>query len=180
MLCFNGGKFQLAQYHKTRRTVMSKESEAKAMYNTLCNTLDNMKWHYNKEEDKLVVRTSAVGEDLSMKLYIKVDADRSVMYLKSGMPFTVPKEKTDELVKAVIIANWAMLNGSFEMDMSDGYIAFKLVVPFMESIVSEKVCRYMITLSCNMIDKFNDKFDKIVKGTMTLAELQAFADETFK
>lgn len=159
---------------------MSKESEAKVMYNTLCNTLDNMKWHYNKEEDKLVVRTSAVGEDMSMKLYIKVDSDRSVMYLKSGMPFTVPQEKIDELSKAVIIANWAMLNGSFEMDMSDGYIAFKLVVPFMESIVSEKVCRYMITLSCNMIDKFNDKFDKIVKGTMTLAELKSFADETFK
>ena len=114
---------------------MSKESEAKSMYNTLCATLDNIKWHYSKEEDKLVVRTSAVGEDLSMKLYIKVDADRSVMYLKSGMPYTVPQDKIDELCKAVIIANWAMLNGSFEMDVNDGYIAFKLIVPFMESIV---------------------------------------------
>ena len=119
---------------------MSKESEAQVVYNTLCSTLDNMKWTYNKQEENLEVRTSAVGNDLTMKLYMKVDANRSVMYLKSGMPFTVPTDRIDIMVKAVIAANWAMLNGSFEMDMSDGYIAFKVVVPFMESIISEKVC----------------------------------------
>ena len=131
---------------------MSKESEAQVVYNTLCSTLDNMKWTYNKQEENLEVRTSAVGNDLTMKLYMKVDANRSVMYLKSGMPFTVPTDRIDIMVKAVIAANWAMLNGSFEMDMSDGYIAFKVVVPFMESIISEKVCHYMINMSCRMID----------------------------
>lgn len=158
---------------------MSKESEAQVVYNTLCSTLDNMKWTYNKQEENLEVRTSAVGNDLTMKLYMKVDANRSVMYLKSGMPFTVPTDRIDIMVKAVIAANWAMLNGSFEMDMSDGYIAFKVVVPFMESIISEKVCHYMINMSCRMIDTFNDKFQKVAEGSMTLSEFQAFADKAF-
>ena len=159
---------------------MSKEMEAQSTYNTLCATLDNMKWRYDKEEDKLVVRTSAVGKDLTMKLYIKVDAERSVMYLKSGMPFSAPMDRIDIMTKAVIIANWAMLNGSFEMDISDGYIAFKLVVPFMESIISEKVCHYMINISCRMIDTFNDKFKKLAEDKMTLDEFQQFAQEAFK
>ena len=90
---------------------MSKEMEAQSTYNTLCATLDNMKWRYDKEEDKLVVRTSAVGKDLTMKLYIKVDAERSVMYLKSGMPFKIPSERIDDIAKAIIMANWSMLNG---------------------------------------------------------------------
>lgn len=158
---------------------MSKESEAQVVYNTLCSTLDNMKWTYSKQEENLEVRTSAVGNDLTMKLYMKVDANRSVMYLKSGMPFTVPTDRIDIMVKAVIAANWAMLNGSFEMDMSDGYIAFKVVVPFMESIISEKVCHYMINMSCRMIDTFNDKFQKVAEGSMTLSEFQAFADKAF-
>lgn len=158
---------------------MSKESEALIVYNTLCSTLDNMKWTYNKEEDNLVVRTSAVGNDLTMKLYMKIDADRSVMYLKSGMPFSVPSDSLDNVAKAVIMANWAMLNGSFEMDLSDGYIAFKVVVPFMESIISEKVCHYMINMSCRMIDTFNDKFQKIAQGNMNLAEFKEFADKAF-
>lgn len=159
---------------------MSKESEALIVYNTLCSTLDNMKWNYNKEEENLIVRTFAVGDDLTMKLYMKVDSERSVMYLKSGMPFSAPMDRIDIMTKAVIIANWAMLNGSFEMDISDGYIAFKLVVPFMESIISEKVCHYMINISCRMIDTFNDKFKKLAEDKMTLDEFQQFAQEAFK
>lgn len=156
-----------------------KLNEAKVMYGTLCSALDNMKWRYNKEEENLIVRTSAVGDDLSMKLYMKVDAGRSVMYLKSGMPFPVPKDRIEDLAHAVLIANWAMLNGSFEMDLSDGYVAFKVVVPFMESMISEKVCHYMIEMSCNMIDKFNDKFLAVVENRMTIAEFDNFAKNAF-
>lgn len=154
-------------------------SEAKVVYGTLCATLDNMKWHYNKDEENLIVRTSAVGEDLSMKLYIKVDASRSVMYLKSGMPFKVEPNKIWDMMQAVIIANWAMLNGSFEMDRSDGYTAFKVVIPFMESMISEKVCKYMIQMSCDMIDKFNDKFLAVVENRMTVDEFEQFAKNAF-
>ena len=156
-----------------------KLNEAKVMYNTLCSTLDNMKWNYKKEEENLIVRTSAVGDDMTMKLYIKVDANRGVMYLKSGMPFSVPKEKINEMIQAVIIANWAMLNGSFEMDRADGYIAFKVVIPFMESLISERVCRYMIQMSCDMIDKFNDKFLAVSENRMTVDELEDFAKKAF-
>ena len=153
---------------------MSKENEAKVLYKTLCQTLDNMKWHYTKEEDKFIVRTSAVGKDLRMELYMKIDADRQVMYLKSPMPFTVPVEQRDLLTKAVITANYTMLNGSFEFNVPDGYLGFKVVVPFMESIISEKVCHYMIMVSCDMTDKFNDKFKALVDGKMTLADFNAF------
>ena len=156
---------------------MSKELEAQSLYKTLCQTLDNINWHYTKEEDKFVIRTSAVGKDLTMKLNIKVDAERQVMYLKSPMPFDVPVSVREQMTKAVIMANYSMLNGSFEFDLSDGYLGFKMVVPYMESIISERVCHYMIMLSCQMTDKFNDKFKALVDGTMTLAEFSAFCQE---
>lgn len=158
---------------------MSKELEAKSLYSTLCQTLDNMKWTYNKEEEKdsLVIRTSAVGNDLSMKLIMRVDIERQVMYLKSPMPFTVPEDKRFEMMKSIIIANYSMLNGSFEMDPSDGWTAFKLIVPFMGSIISEEVCKYMIVLSCNMIDKFNDKFQAVAEGRMTAADIQKLVNQ---
>ena len=156
---------------------MNKEKEAKSLYKTLCHTLDNMKWHYNKEEDNFIIRTSAVGDDLSMKLFMKIDADRQVMYLKSPMPFEVPTYSREKMTTAVIMANYSMLNGSFEMDLNDGYLAFKMVVPYMESIISEKVCHYMITLSCSMTDKFNDKFKALVDGTMTLNEFSDFCKQ---
>ena len=154
----------------------AKEMAANALYKTLCSTLDNMKWKYSKEEDKYIVRTSAVGDDLSMKLMMKIDAERQVMYLKSPMPFTIHENVRDLVGKAILIANYSMLNGSFEFDFSDGYLAFKMVIPYMESIISEAVCKYMIVLSCSMTDKFNDKFQALSEGRMTLAEFEKFAN----
>ena len=156
---------------------MSKESEALLLYKTLCNTLDNMKWGYTKEEDQLTVRTTAIGKDLTMELFIKVDAERQVMYLKSPMPFIVPAPVRDKLATAVVLANFSMLNGCFEYDLSDGYLAFRIVVPYMESIVSERVCHYMIMIACQMTDKFNDKFMALVDGTMTLSEFNTFCQQ---
>lgn len=156
---------------------MSKENEAKSLYRTLCQTLDNMQWKYNKEEANLIVRTSAIGDDLAMKLNIRIDAERQVMFLKSPMPFEIPSSMRDTIGKAVLIANYSMLNGSFEFDFGDGYLAFKMVIPYMESIISEAVCRYMILLSCNMTDKFNDKFKALAEGTMTLEEFEKFANQ---
>ena len=156
-----------------------KQSEAKVVYSTLCSALTNRKWTYNKEDDNLIVRTSAVGDDLSMKLYIKVDANRSVMFLKSAMPFTVPQERIHDIMQAITIANWAMLNGMFEMDMNDGYVGFKVVIPFMESMLSEKLCNYMIDMSCRMIDIFNDKMLAVNEGKMTLGEFSRITKEAF-
>ena len=154
----------------------SKEMEARALYKTLCQTLDNMKWHYSKEEENFIVRTSAVGDDLSMKLTIKIDAERQVMYLKSPMPFAIPDRARDTVGKAVLFANYSMLNGSFEFDFSDGWLAFKMVIPYMGSVISEEVCHYMIVLSCTMTDKFNDKFQAVSEGRMTLDQFAKFAN----
>ena len=153
---------------------MSKENEALALYKTLCHTLDKMGWGYTKEEDKLIVHTIAVGNNLEMQLFIKVDTERQVMYLKSPMPFDVPVLAREKMVKAVVMANYSMLNGSFEFSMTDGYLAFKIVLPYMDSILSEKVCHYMIMISCEMTDKFNDKFKALVDNTMTLSEFSKF------
>ena len=149
-------------------------TEAKTVFNTLCRTLDNMGWRYDKDESKLVIFTGARGEDLSMRLNIKVDADRNVMFLKSPMPFEAPKDKSFELAIATTMANWTMLNGCFEVDLSDNWCAFKIVIPFMGCTISEEACNYMIRLSCSLVDKFNDKFDALVKDRMSLEEFAAF------
>ena len=159
---------------------MAKIDEARVMFNTLCQTLDNMQWKYKKEETEghFAVYTTAIGKDLTMRLTIHIDVDRQVMYLKSPMPFVVAENMRDVMAGAIARANWSMLNGSFEMDYSDGFVAFKMIVPYMSSMIGADVCRYLIVLSCNMIDKFNDKFKSIAEGSMTVEELQRFISES--
>lgn len=151
--------------------------DARSTYNTLCHTLDNMKWTYDPDPENMIIRTSARGEDLSIKLRFVVSADRGVMYVKSPMPFDIAENARELIGKAVNIANYSMLNGCFEYDYSDGYLAFRMVVPFENCIISEEVCHYMVSLTCNMVDRFNDKFLAVMKGVMTLDAFQEFANK---
>ncbi len=160
---------------------MSRETEAKAMFATLCRTLDNMGWHYNKsyENGMHIIKTSAVGDDLDMGLIIRVEESRSLMYLKSPMPVDKSEDNRMDMAVATVIANMAMLNGCFEYDITDGYCAFKLVVPFEGCTISEQVCRYLINVSCDMVDRFNDKMQAVSNGTLSVAEFYEYTQSAF-
>ena len=45
--------------------------------------LDDNDWNYEKDEDELVIRCSARGDDLSMDLKIEIDAERKLVILLS-------------------------------------------------------------------------------------------------
>lgn len=158
-------------------TSLPRTQDARRTYTTLCTTLDNMKWTYQKDDDRMVINTSAVGEDLTIKLRIVVSEDRGLMYIKSPMPYKVPENAREVVGTAVNVANFSMLNGCFEYDKNDGYLAFRIVVPFDGSVISEQVCHYMIVLSCQMVDKFNDKFLAVAKGNMRLADFEAYTNK---
>ena len=158
---------------------MSKESEAKALFGTLCQALDEMQWHYDRDDENLVIETSARGDSLTIKLRMRINADRSVMYLKSPLPFNVKENKRDLLAKAICYANYQMLNGSFEYDQSDGYVAFKVVVPFMDSLIGKSVCNYMIMLSCRMVDTFCEQFLMLSNGEIDYEQFCQRIDKVF-
>ena len=155
----------------------TKERDARKTYETLCRTLDNMKWTYNPDHEKMVITTTARGDDLTIKLRFVVSEDRGVMYVKSPMPYEIPELGRDVTGVAVNIANFSMLNGCFEFDRHEGYLGFKMVVPFENSVISEEVCHYMVVLTCRMVDKFNDKFLAVAKGNMRLADFEEFANK---
>lgn len=160
---------------------MTKEKQAQEVFDTVCEALDQMNWNYDTNKDDknelYKITFNVQGDDLTMGISIVIDTDRQIMYLKSQMPFSVSAKVRDTMALALIRANWSMLNGSFEMNYSSGAIYFKLIIPFMDSDIGVETCKYMFKVSCNMIDKFNDKFQDIATGRMTLQQLQEFIDK---
>ena len=153
---------------------MVENKDAQRVYDTLCTTLDKMGWKYSADNEKLIVRTAAIGDDLPVNIVTYVDADRSIMFVKSRLPIKVTEDKIVDMSIALHEANYSMLNGCFEYDIAGGVVNFKILVPFVGSLISESVCHYMIMLTCQMVDKFNDKLEDLVKGKMTLKEFVAF------
>ncbi len=155
----------------------TKDGYAARAYQTLIATLDKMQWKYVHNDKNRTISTTAIGKDMPMILNIGVDTTRQIMCAKSPMPFNIPEDARETISHAVNIANYSFLNGCFEYNHNDGILKFRIVIPFEGCIVSQEVCKYFILLTCQMVDKFNDKFLKLAQGQMTLEEFENFATQ---
>ena len=145
-------------------------SAAKAMFESLCTALDNRGWKYQRDDEKWAVHFGVNGDDLPMNFLILVSKEVPFLQLFSQLPFTVPEDKRVEMAVVVAVSNYGCTNGSFEFDLSDGKILYKLPQYFADSLIGDGCIQYMISLSCQMVDQYNDRFMALSKGIMTLTD----------
>ena len=154
---------------------MADETFARAQraFESLCNALDKNEWHYEKDEEKLSINCGVQGDDLPMALTIKVDAGSQLIILLSHLPFIIPEDKRLDVAIATSIANYGMVDGSFDYDITDGSMFFRMTSSFIDSEVGSELFDYMVTVSCSTIDDYNDKFLMIGKGLMSIEDFIA-------
>lgn len=148
-------------------------ASAKTVYKTLCDALDHREWHYQKDEDKLTVQFGVNGDDIPMQLLIIVDAERKLIRLMSPLPFKMSEDKRVEGAIATCVATYGMADGSFDYDFSSGQIIFRMTSSFRESLIGENLFQYMLSFSCAVVDKYNDKFLAIDKGLLSINDFIA-------
>ena len=108
-----------------------------------------------------------------MKFILVVDAERQLIRLMSPMPYKMSETKRIEGAIATCAASFGMADGSFDYDLSDGAIVFRMTASFRDSLIGEGLFQYMISVSCAMVDKYNDQFLAIDKGVMSIADFIA-------
>ena len=144
---------------------------AKAVFKDFCAALDEIKWHYEKNEGELVIDSGAQGDDLPMKFKVRILEEKEVISFSSWMPFVVSEDKRVDLALAICAANYGLCQGSFDMDLSDGSIMFRLTNCYTDCEgLSRELYREMIGIAVHTIDEYNDKFFAISKGMMTVQE----------
>ncbi|MBD5132848.1 MAG: YbjN domain-containing protein [Clostridiales bacterium] len=151
-----------------------KLKQAKAAYNTLCAVLDEENWHYEKIEDELTIMCSARGEDLPMGLIVRIDAERMLVVLLSPMPFEIPDDRKEALSVAVAVASNTLADGSFDFDYVNGRIAFRMTSSYRDSLLGKELFRYMVFVSCQTIDEYNDKFLEVAQSGMSNEQTYEF------
>lgn len=143
---------------------------AKQVYNTLCEAIENREWEYKKDEDKLLVYFGVQGDDLPMQFILIVDGERQLIRLLSPMPYAMSEDKRIEGALATCAASYSMPDGSFDYDLSDGSIIFRMTASFRESLIGEGLLQYMISMSCTAVDIYNDQFLAIDRGLMEISD----------
>ena len=146
---------------------------AKQVYGTLCEAIERREWKFGKDEEKLLVHFGVRGDDIPMNFILVVDAERQLVRLMSPLPFKMCEAKRMEGAIATCAATYGMADGSFDYDLSDGEIVFRMTASFRESRIGEGLLQYMISCSCAMVDKYNDQFLAIDKGIIRIADFLA-------
>ena len=147
-----------------------KQKAADNVYATICQMFDDMDFNYERHDEDLVISCTVRGDDFPMEILFFVYADREIVQLLSPMPYHINEDKRADAAIAVAVANYGLINGSFDYDMSDGEIRFRATQAFMDSILGKEVFRYMLAAASNSIDKYNDRFFMLNKGMMTVEQ----------
>ena len=144
--------------------------QAKAVYATIKKALANIGWTYDEDEEKLMIKTKVTGDDLPVDLALLVRADKDIFHIFSSMPFAIPEDKRVDAAIAACAANYGMVNGSFDLDLNDGQLLFRVTTGYMDTELSERLIEYMILVVVSTVDRYNDRFFMLAKGMIDVAK----------
>ena len=149
---------------------------AKTVFNSLCECMDHKEMNYQKDEEKLAVHFEVAGDDIPMVFIVAIDEKRQLIRLLSMLPFEMAEDKRIDGAIATCVANFPLVDGNFDYDISSGKSIFRLTASFRESLIGEELFFYMIGYACAAVDEYNDKFLAISKGMLDIAD---FVESTY-
>lgn len=144
------------------------KQRAKEVFDSLCRMLDAKEYKYTKNEEDTLIKCTFRGDDLPMDFMIRINPIRQIISLYSPMPFSMSKEKLVEGAIATSIINNKLVEGSFDYSITDGAILFRLTSSYRDSIISEHVFDYMLSVALYTVDEYNDKFLMLSKGAVDI------------
>ena len=150
---------------------MNEEKTAQAIrnYNTLCSALDDHNWEYEKDDENFAVFCKVQGDDLPMNITLIVEAERQLFILLSHLNFPIPLDKRLDFAVAVSLINYNLIDGSFDFDIKEGNLYFKMTSSYIDSDIDKEVFYQMLYTSIAVIDEYNDKFLMLSKNYISLA-----------
>ena len=151
--------------------------KAKSVYETICKALDARDWKYKRFDEDLTISCGARGDDLPMDIIIMLNTQAQVVSVLSPMPYKVAEEKRVDVALAIAIANYGLVNGSFDYDLSDGEIRFRMVSSFRDSVLGEELFDYMVMVTASTVDRYNDRFLMISKGILSIEQFVKMENE---
>lgn len=147
-----------------------KNKNAIAVFQTLCETLDDRNWKYDQHPEDSVVHFIVGGDDIPMEFVVYIDSERELVRMMSQLPFAFSEEKRIDGAIATCQATYKLADGSFDYDFKTGKILFRMTSSFRGSLISKELFAYMIDCSCYTVDEYNDKFLMIDKGMLSIED----------
>ncbi|MBQ9950348.1 MAG: hypothetical protein IJO93_06480 [Clostridia bacterium] len=149
---------------------------ALVMYEKLCKMLDELELKYDKDPDQYEIECRVGGDDLPMDFVMRIHPNGEFVDLLSRIPITVPQDKILEVAIAATYVNNLLVDGCFDLNIEKGTLLFRTTNFYKDSDISTEALQYMLLVSHQTVETYNDKFFMMSKGMLSLADFKAFAD----
>ena len=152
---------------------MAADRAALRMFETVKEYLDDNNYRYSDvdlKNDELAISATFSGDDLPMRLLLIVSPSRELVRIRSWLPFECPKDKMAIMAIAVCIANYGLMRGTFDLDISDGSIGYRLSQSYHDCLVGPAQIGKMMADALHWIEKYNDSFQMLSQGSISLEQ----------
>ena len=124
---------------------------------------DDWKYEYQGEKNLFKMGVSLRCRLQSTRLYIDVKEDAYLVYAIS--PISGVEDTVSELMRYLTRANYALINGNFELDVRDGEVRYKTYVNCDGlNELSREVIRDSVYVPCAMMNKYGDGIAALAMG----------------
>ncbi|MBR4223877.1 MAG: hypothetical protein IKR73_03615 [Oscillospiraceae bacterium] len=148
-----------------------KMQTARNVFETICGMLREQDYKFRADPEELKVNFGVRGESFPIDVVYRVIPDRQLVQITSALAYYIPEDKRDEAAIALTMINWRLLNGSFDFDMSDGYVQFRICEAYHDSLIGGEVFDYMTHALFYTVDEYNELLFMLGKGMITLDQL---------
>ena len=147
-----------------------KQEHARKVYQSIIEVLDERQWKYQRLDDKLQVQFAVRSEDMHVYYVMGVDARRQLLTVNSPMTFKMDASKRIDGAIITTVATRCLLDGNFDYDIESGRISFRLSASIAGTEVGKKMIAYFIDWTNLAVDRYNDRFEAVNSGKISVAE----------
>ena len=153
---------------------MAEPVTAYAVFENLCNALDEKGWVYERNDEALSINLIFDNDkNAIIDLRLKVNEQKQNMVLVCPMCKDIPREKRTSVALAVVAANKNIVHGSFDFDYKSGTLGFRLPNAIRSDKVPEsEFFHYIVLVSFNTISKYYNKFRKVISQDLPFSEVK--------
>lgn len=124
---------------------------------------DQDDWNYQPlDEAPHWLRMGFKGEDAEWRCYAQCDEEREIFCFYSVAPVKVSEEKRAAVMEFLTRANYGMLIGNFEIDLSDGEVRYKTSIDIEGTPLNHMLAKRLVYANVTTMDRY-------LRGVMAVA-----------
>ena len=126
--------------------------------------LQNDNWPVTVVEDRLILRTGFNGDHGEFSCYAQAREEQEQFAFYSIFPVKINQKDHYTVMQFITLANFGMIIGNFELDLSDGEVRYKTSVDLEGVDIQAGMLRNLVYANVLTMDKYFTGLMRVIYG----------------